>query len=338
MNLDSRDNAMSNKLSSFNSSMIDILRILATYSVLVGHGLSQYGFTIFGERSDLIQNSGVIILLLLSGFLTAYSLEQRTHNENFCYKLYVKNRINRIYREYIPALLFIVLLDGLGMHIFTKEYPYCGNYNFATFICNLFMIHYTPFTLYKYEMFGTGRPLWTLPVQWWLYLCFGKIFFIAKREKEINFSNLLFLGLCTIVPVWYAIDKRRLTTIFLCGVLAYYFYSYIKIKYALVLALLVFCVGTALSANMCEAYNLGTYVLYMVSFMLALAGGKKREVKLNKILKAVANITFIVYLIHYSIMIFISYFNLSKLIMLCVLIVASSLMAYCLYKLVQKII
>lgn len=325
---------MKRDLSITNSSIIDLMRIMATYSVLIGHGLIFYGFSISRERGYIIQNSGVIWLLLLSGFLTAYSLEQKAVDGNFDYKIYVKGRIKRIYCEYVPALLLIALVDMVGRYVFTQEYPYKDNYNIVTFISNLLMLHNTPFTLYKIKMFATGRPLWTLPAQWWLYLCYGKIFFTISKRNIIGFKDLVFLGICAIVPASYVISSSQLTIIFLCGILSYYFYDIIKIKFSLGLAALAFLLGTVGSLVLNEAYNAYTYICYMMSFVLLLVFGKNRQIKQKKLLKMIADITFLVYLTHYSIMIFIDFFKISRFSKLLVLVVISSIVAYSMHKLI----
>ena len=97
LDLEYKDISIKKRLSSANSNMIDILRIVATYLVLIGHGISAFEFPIAGQRGNVIQNSGVVWLFLLSGFLTAYSLENKAANEEFCYKSYVKKRFTRIY-------------------------------------------------------------------------------------------------------------------------------------------------------------------------------------------------------------------------------------------------
>lgn len=326
---------MKRSLSTANSSIIDLLRVIATYSVLVGHGLVVYGFSISRERSYIIQNSGVIWLLLLSGFLTAYSLEKKAADVSFDYKTYVKSRIKRIYCEYVPALLLIALVDLVGRYIFTSEYPYRENYNIVTLICNLLMVHNTPFSFYKIKMFATGRPLWTLPAQWWLYLCYGKLFFIIGKRNIIGFKDLVFLGICMVVPISYLIDSSQLTIIFLCGVLAYYLYDMIKIKFPLGFAVLAFLLGIAGSLILNEAYNAYTYTCYMMCFILLLVFGKDKLFKRRVLLKLIADITFLVYLMHYSFMIFINFLKISKLNKLLVLVLISTLAAYSIYRLIN---
>ncbi|MCM1125500.1 MAG: acyltransferase [Lachnospiraceae bacterium] len=307
---------------------------MAAYLVLVGHGISVFEFSIAGQRGNVIQNSGVVLLFLLSGFLTAYSLENSAANEEFCYKSYVKKRAIRIYREYLPALIFIILIDNIGMYIF-GEYPYHDNTNVVTFIGNLLMIHGTPLSLCRINPFGSGRPLWTLPVQWWLYLLYGKLFFIVKKKNEIDYKGFFLLGICAIVPVFYLIDVRKLPMFFWAGVLVYYIYDYITINHTFLLAAITFLLGAAVSIILKEAYNLYTCTLYMAGFALLMAYGKNREFKSNKVLKTLANITFLIYLTHYSIMIFIDNFAIGRIEKLCWLTVVSSVTAYGLYKLVN---
>lgn len=50
-----------------------------------------------------ISNVGVVVLLIISGFLTIISLVQKNLEHNFQYKNFVLGRVKQIWRGYVPA-------------------------------------------------------------------------------------------------------------------------------------------------------------------------------------------------------------------------------------------
>ena len=66
-------------LSGGQKTFLDAVRLTAAGMVLFGHGFFLTDLTVFstGDRFPLLQDLGVVIFFLLSGFLTACSLEGR---------------------------------------------------------------------------------------------------------------------------------------------------------------------------------------------------------------------------------------------------------------------
>ena len=71
-------------LSEGQKTILDIFRITVALFVLFGHGFSFFQCTIFKDQSyfPYIQNIGVVLFFLISGFLTTYSLEKNNNNHN----------------------------------------------------------------------------------------------------------------------------------------------------------------------------------------------------------------------------------------------------------------
>lgn len=117
----------------------------------------------------IIQDFGVVMFFILSGFLvTASAMRRETFEEFFI------DRVARMFTPYIPCLILIGLAGTVfGLH---------GPYGVKTFIANALMLQ--DFPLYRYinvpeiDRFGTGRPLWSVALEWWFYMAFGAFFFI----------------------------------------------------------------------------------------------------------------------------------------------------------------
>src|SRR5687768_1318327 len=97
-----------NKNSSY---AIDAVRGVSAQLVLIGHSLSFFGFYVAYPKLPVIQNLGVVIFFILSGFLIISTILRKGDDYNF--KDYFIDRFARIYVAYIPALVFVLLMDRI---------------------------------------------------------------------------------------------------------------------------------------------------------------------------------------------------------------------------------
>jgi peptidoglycan/LPS O-acetylase OafA/YrhL len=80
------------------------------------------------------------------------------------------------------------LLDGILVYQYSIEaHPYAQNFTIRDFLSNIFMLQNAPSMhgwfsklFFGAQQFGTGRPLWTLGLEWWLYISFGMWFFFRS--------------------------------------------------------------------------------------------------------------------------------------------------------------
>lgn len=185
-------------LSLKQSCYLDLLRFVAVQLVVFGHLFSFMGiiFTNYAlGKNILIQNLGVVIFFILSGYLISYSLFSNMKSKNYQFKDFFKDRFYRIYVTLIPCMIFIIILD-----LYMPDYTYRNAFNFKTFVGNLFMlqdvssiyVNYSHlffikkiFATFQVTSFGSARPLWTLAVEWWLYMAFGWFFLkIINHDKN----------------------------------------------------------------------------------------------------------------------------------------------------------
>jgi peptidoglycan/LPS O-acetylase OafA/YrhL len=152
-------------LTKYQSALLDLLRGVAAQLVVLGHVYSVSGF----NQTILVQDLGVVVFFVLSGFLITFSAMAKT---NYTFVDFFIDRAARLFTPYIPALIFIWLAGmmlGLG-----------GRYDAYTFFMNTLMLQDIPAHtrfLPEIDRVGTGRPLWSVAMEWWIYMAFGLLFF-----------------------------------------------------------------------------------------------------------------------------------------------------------------
>lgn len=163
------------RLSVGQSVVLDAVRGISAQLVLVGHVLDANGLKTARYWPDL----GVVSFLVISGFLVTHSTISRGPRYQFAD--FVIDRGSRIYSAFLPGLIFIVscgLLLGLP-----------GNIDIWRFLTNALLLQNFPLPksihLHEWlEPIGTGRPLWTLSVEWWFYWGFGALYFFERSGRH----------------------------------------------------------------------------------------------------------------------------------------------------------
>ncbi|MGB1307441.1 MAG: acyltransferase family protein [Oceanihabitans sp.] len=186
------------KLSYSSSVYLDIIRAVSSQLVVVGHAISFLAIfpLIQPPKFPYIQNIAVLVFFILSGFLISYSIFRK---DNYSFKEYFIDRFSRIYAGLIPSILVVFIIDYVNIKLNPEGYNYYNAFNIKTFIGNLFMLEDFPgqvlVTNQPITSFGSGRTLWTLAVEWWLYMAFG--YFIIKiwRKKKFKFQTILVFSL-----------------------------------------------------------------------------------------------------------------------------------------------
>lgn len=193
------------KLSSQSSAVLNAIRAISAQLVVIGHGISFTGVALSLHQPNFpwMQNIAVLVFFILSGCLITYSLlnkQQATSNKQYTYKHYFIDRFTRIYTTFIPAIIFVSLVDLLSKYINSSGYRYDEAFNIKTFVGNALMLQDFPFISFV-TSFGSARPFWTLAIEWWIYIFVGAVFFIFKKDK-VSWLDLVFLGLVSLVPLF----------------------------------------------------------------------------------------------------------------------------------------
>ena len=192
-----------NYLSGDSSFIVDLLRVLACEMVVLSHVFTIYdGYYLlslnFSNPFDVLENFlgdvGVIIFFIVSGIVISNSLfKSMDSNKSYGFLNYFINRFSRIYSGLIPSLLFIILFDIILISINPDYFIKMSEYSFTVipFIGNALMLQRLPIINITTPPFA--GILWTLNIEWWLYLTFGWI--VTKFRSNVKMSLLFFIPL-----------------------------------------------------------------------------------------------------------------------------------------------
>ncbi len=316
-------NTESKEVTRNESFALDLFRVVAIFFLVFGHGLSmfkpnQFKAITFPEFV-YIQNVAVIILILLSGFLTHYSLFKRTMNESYSFFDYFKGRVLRIYPELILALIFVALIDWVLLKG-TPSYQYLANLNVKTLLGNLLFLQKIPG--FNIEPFGSARVLWTLSIEWWLYLSFAWFYIVLFKKKKwnilsISISGLLFYQIYQNLIRFINHDFRAIAFYWIMGWFAWSLFEAVKninvsrMNLIIINSLLILC-SLLYLMNTKEAYSIKFSVLMTLQIISGLLLINKVNLApgFDRVIKQINSYTYSIYLIHYTV--FLALMNLTK--------------------------
>lgn len=218
------------RLTEGNSVFLDLLRGVSAQVVVIGHALFFYGFT--GLDTDpnvfVVQSYAVLVFFILSGFLITYStVSKLRRGAAYGFRHFFVDRFSRIYTGFVPALLFVLVIDCISRSLYPDAYPYAAGFNLKTFVGNLLMLQDIPGANYLFggrmTSFGSGRPFWSLAIEWWIYMFFGWALLRLFPRRGNRWVNLLVFIPLLIVPsfnLWGGAGNGLMMT-WLLGALAY---------------------------------------------------------------------------------------------------------------------
>jgi peptidoglycan/LPS O-acetylase OafA/YrhL len=203
--------AHSVKLAPCQIDYLNLVRALAAQIVLVGHSTAY--FLAGHDRGGRWEQAGVLVFFLLSGFLIALSVQQKRDRTDYRFGHYVIDRFCRIFSGYLPALVLVAVVDGTMRAL--PAYPYAASSSPLQWLGNLVMLQeYPVFQILRrlgaseqpwfIEAYGSGRPFWTVAIEWWIYLFFGYLAFFVARRMRLTLRDLLILCVVGIVPLYNA--------------------------------------------------------------------------------------------------------------------------------------
>ena len=198
-------------ISPSQSAYLDLMRGVSSQFVLLGHALSYLGY----QRVLHLQNLGVEIFFLLSGFLIVFTTLKKRERGHYSIGRFIEDRVFRIYTPFLPALLFIVAVD-LVVYYTMGHHNYEENLSVKAFLVTLLMLEQYPINeiasklfglnWLDFQPFGSGRILWSVAQEFWLYLFFAYLLFFGQRLwtewRMILWAGLLFFSF---VPAYNAV-------------------------------------------------------------------------------------------------------------------------------------
>lgn len=181
--------------------------------VLIGHALSI--FPLWQDPRAWLQQYGVVIFFLLSGFLISRTLHRRLSDPQSTFIDYAIDRLSRIYSGFLPALLAVVVIDYFATSGSSGVFPETvARYTAPLFFSNLFMLQAPDISL----PFGSAAPFWTVAIEFWIYIFVGLIAF-ASRDG-LSPAIAIGIALSGIIPVESLTDNNMVLVPWLLGAAA----------------------------------------------------------------------------------------------------------------------
>ena len=338
-----------------SSLFLDAVRVLASQGVLFGHAISFYGIFEYIQppKGIYIQNIAVVIFFIVSGLLIAKNLVRAYQKNDFLE--YFSDRFVRIYTTFVSCLIFIVCIDFIHKYYYQDHFAYNNALDLKTFFGNILMLQDYPIG-HSVTSFGSGRPLWTLAIEWWLYMAAGFFVYLFRNFNFLYKTNkILCMGLffiSSIVPFCNLCSGRGacLTLFWLLGCLLYfllsrnaveihaffskngqrnliYFFFFIPLYF-------VYKIRTEYDLRIGVAFGCSLYYVliytqrYSVSFFI----------KLKKQISFMASFSFTLYLVHYSVLDFLSIYSgvVNRYLLTISSLIISNLIAIVLYFFVER--
>ncbi len=312
----------------FNSILVDCIRIFAAWCVLLGHCFGFYQITIFKDETSFfaLQNIAVIVFFSLAGFLMVYSIEKMEND--ISWGQYICHQGKRIYSIYIPALISVIAIDGISILLYPNRYEYYSTYDVRTFLGNLCMLQNIPFKNII-ARFGSNRPLWTMAIEWWLYVIMSFFYINFYKRKRINVKSLVLAGPLVIFFVKYIYSGLAVS--FMLGMMMFLLYERKKnirrLYYAVAIGIMLIG-GALMGIRYKQAYILPFFVFIPLLLWCILELGRQNINRKNhEILRLYARSTFPLYLLHYPIIELLIKTNISKQYSFLCVIILSNLVA-----------
>lgn len=317
------------------SLFLNIFRVFSAWSVLFGHCFTGFEKSIFKNQLffPFIQNIGVVLLFLLSGFLSAYSFYRKKNDSSYDFVTYLIEKSCRIGIGLLPALIFVAILDGIIISISPEKYIYLPNYNFKTFIGNLLNLQnfftipdgdiFAFLSQLKIAPFGTARPLWTLSVEWWIFMAIGYVvleIIPASKEKNVTYKQLLIMFFVCWQPAEFLFGIRSANLVFIWFLGYFIFYVFHEITqnqreqasktlpllfYTIFSIVLLLFLGHTLKDAYSFLFVLGAGNFFLSSILLTSGIAIIPKERIKTFFAKLASYTYPLFLIHYSIMLFV---------------------------------
>jgi peptidoglycan/LPS O-acetylase OafA/YrhL len=294
---------------------LDFLRAVAAQMVCVGHGISFFASQWRPTQLPLMQNVGVLLFFLISGFLITYTLIERSKNPSYGFWRFCIERFARIYSGLIPALALIVIVDAVTIHL-TNDSGISRYFTLKTMIANIFMLegYRGNFTNYlQWSTLGSASPWWTLAIEWHIYIFVASLFFMVARPKSILFliPIALFFGQ---TPTHFLFGSfqadgvgRGLFALWLGGMLVY-FAVRSSVVGILPSAAIGLCgaVGFMTLTHTGAEYNMRGYPFLVAIFFGLVSATQSQHLltspRIGKSISFLADYSFSLYLVHHTIM------------------------------------
>ncbi|MDV2482613.1 acyltransferase [Methanoculleus sp. Wushi-C6] len=309
------------------SFFLNCLRISAAELVLIGHIFFWFGIS---EAAIQMASFGVVIFFILSGLLISNSVFSKLHLQGYSFSAYFIDRFARIYSGLLPVLLLILIFDLTHLTLFPEHYrsfdcifgypiaiPFYHDFRVENFVGSLLMLQHIPLPQFDIGFgFGSGRSLWSLGLEWWLYLSFGWTVIGYPWLRNKKWLYLTILGILWTIPAAYLIFApvlRNLVITWYSGVLITILLAMTNsaskkpVFIGLIVALSLWVAHLLLVTQ--DPYDLAADLLTaaaVLCILIVLRNDRAiRSTKVHSAVQFMADYSYTLYLIHMPIIIFV---------------------------------
>ncbi|HMK47339.1 MAG TPA: acyltransferase [Methanocella sp.] len=312
-----------------SSLLIDLVRVVACEMVVVCHVFNIYdnhfhkvfdNSNIFYEINIFLGVVGVILFFIVSGIVISNSLLRNLDsNKDYSFVNFFVDRFSRIYAGLVPCLFFVVICDivlsAINPGYFTNMDIFV--LNATTVLGSLFMIqNMFPLNITTPAYAGT---LWTLNIEWWLYLTFGWIVVNMKKGIKSGMLSLIPFIIPLLVFVYIPAETllvgsaENLVIVWCIGVAATLLYVYFdrsrwdnRLDYAMYFAAILVVGRLAYIYYSNSSYfDLTLEILLSICIILLMLKYKGQNrfdnIKFKSIIKFMGRYSFTLYLVHFVI-------------------------------------
>lgn len=300
----------------------DLFRGIASILVFLGH-LRSFTFVDYPQNPSLdplakafyfftgFGHQAVIVFFVLSGFFIIRSIHESVQTGAWNPWIYLFNRLNRLWIVLIPALLFTLFWDTLGLHFFADAEGYSGKIetlpgvdpknklSLSTFIGNVFFLQNILVTTY-----GSNSPLWSLANEFWYYILFPLVYFNLHPSTSVP-SRLALAVLIILICLLVQTGILYGFLIWLMGGVVYLIFKgkYIRLPthylwgicYSILFFGVLFCIRLNFSPAVFNDYTLGVITAILLGYLstqqISIRGLQRNTVFLSEI-------SYTVYLFH----------------------------------------
>lgn len=280
------------------------LRVLATFLVVLGHAGSIFSGVDFlrAPVSMNVQSAAVTVFFCISGWTIAWVIDRVPQYDAQHLARFVFDRLFRLLVPLVPAL---VLFGFVEWWLLGESHPYLENTGLGTFVGNLLFLQVLPVPfLDTIPPFGLNRPLWTISIEFWIYVFYGGLVFFLRGRFDAVAAVLCLLGLVLIHPFFLGQRGDGLASVWMFGACCYALRRFVPAHIAkATLVLSAVCLLVPIlwpeNGNYSKPFNL-VLAVFVSCLVLAFAGSRFSA---PWVIRSLSQYCYTIYLTHYPLLI-----------------------------------
>ena len=166
---------------------LDILRALAIFFVVAGHGAYLMQRPFYFKYIDPFIFDGVSIFFVLSGYLIGNILIKIISQNKMSLKLILDFWLRRWFRT-VPNYLLIVIILLILNYVFNENFILTDTLKYFIFSQNILSSH-----------LGFFPESWSISIEEWFYITLPLLFFILIKVLKININKSILISVIGII-------------------------------------------------------------------------------------------------------------------------------------------